>query len=312
MPRYIGSADVGEIGFGCMGLSFAYQPTSGAADNPEHVLNHAVDKGIRLLDTSDFYGPHTNEQLVGRVLRQRRDEVVISTKGGLVPDDDFMRPDGRPEHLRAACEGSLLRLGVEQIDLYQLHRVDPTVPLAETWGAMAELVDEGKVRYLGLCEVSVDQCDEAHAIHPVTTIQSELSVWERGALAAVLPWCVSHGAAFIAFSPLGRGFLTGALGAGTRFGSTDFRSRNPRFTPDAITRNQGIVDEIAAIAATHEVTAAQVALAWLLRTDEHVIPIPGTTKTRRIDENLGALAVELSPADIEALSTITPPQQPRY
>ncbi|KQW44997.1 aldo/keto reductase [Nocardioides sp. Root1257] len=311
MTRHIGTIAVGDIGLGCMGLTFGYTATSGEPDDPERVLDHALDSGVRLLDTSDFYGPHTNEELVGRVLRRRREDVVISTKGGLVPDEDFMRPNGRPEHIRAACEGSLSRLGVDHIDLYQLHRTDPEVPLAETWGAMGDLVTEGKARHLGLCEVTVDQCDEAHRIHPVSSIQSELSIWERGALDQVLPWCRQHDAAFIAFSPLGRGFLTGAMSAATRFDSTDFRSRNPRFTPEALAQNQRIVDEIARIASAHEATPAQIALAWLL-TDQDVLPIPGTTKTHRIDENLGAVTVTLSGADLTALAEIVPPEQPRY
>lgn len=311
-PRTIGGDSVGHIGLGCMGLSWAYSPTAESPDRKLSVLEHAMDAGIRLFDTADFYGPHTNEELVGKLLRARRAEAFISTKGGLVAAEDFMRSDGRPEHIRSACDGSLRRLGAEQIDLYQLHRVDPEVPLTETWGAMAELVHQGKVRNLGLCEVTAEQCAAAAAIHPVAAVQSELSIWARQALDDVIPWCRRNGAAFIAFSPLGRGFLTGTMHASTRFADDDFRSRNPRFSPAALAENQRVVDVIAKIAAQHDATPAQVALAWLLAVDDIVLPIPGTTRTARVDENVGARQLRLTEGEMDTLGAITPPAQPRY
>jgi aryl-alcohol dehydrogenase-like predicted oxidoreductase len=313
MGRSIGDSLVADIGFGCMGLSWAYAPQDGSWAEKTAVLHHALDAGVTLLDTADFYGPYINEELVGDVLRTRRDDVFVSTKGGLAASDEaFMSVNGRPEHLRTACDASLKRLGIDRIDLYQLHRVDPDVPLEESWGAMAELATAGKVRNVGLCEVSADQCRRAAAIHPVRSVQSELSIWERNALDTVLPWCRSSGAAFIAFSPLGRGFLTGTMGASTTFSNSDFRASNPRFSPEAIAQNQRVVDVIAGIARELDATAAQVALAWLLRLDPAVIPIPGTRKPERIDENMGALKITLSDDQFMRLSSVEPPSQPRY
>ncbi|PBC35363.1 aldo/keto reductase [Rhodococcus sp. ACS1] len=313
MTRKLGDREVTEIGFGCMGLSWAYTSADEHSVDQEAILHHALDTGIQLLDTSDFYGPFTNEELIGKVLRTRRDDAVISTKGGLVPSDTaFSAHDGRPEHIRNACDGSLRRLGIDHIDLYMLHRVDPDVPLEETWGAMAELVAAGKVRNIGLCEVSVEQCIAAAEIHPVAAVQSELSIWERGALDEVLPWCHSAGAAFLAFSPLGRGFLTGTFSSKTEFRNDDFRSSNPRFSKDAMSKNQRIVDVIADVARSHNATPAQISLAWLLAIDDSVIPIPGTTKRHRIDENFAALDIRLSTTDIEMLSSIPQAVQPRY
>jgi aryl-alcohol dehydrogenase-like predicted oxidoreductase len=312
--RAIGTDEILGIGLGCMGLSWAYE-NGLDADEADKIalLDHALDLGVRLLDTSDFYGPHTNEELLGHLLRRRRDEAFVSTKGGLLPAEGaFMRFDGRPERLRAACEGSLRRLGVDHVDLYQLHRVDPGVPLEDSWGAMAGLVAAGKARHIGLCEVGVDQLDAAHRIHPVAAVQSELSVWERGALDAVLPWCRDHGSTFIAFSPLGRGFLSGTITADTTFGTGDFRASLPRFTVEARTENRRIVEAVAEVAARHGATHAQVAIAWLLAVDQTIIPIPGTTKRHRLDENLGALGLHLDADDVGRLSSLTPPAQARY
>lgn len=312
VSRAIGNTTVTDIGFGCMGLSWAYSTGDSPVESKLGVLHHAVDVGVQLLDTADFYGPHVNEELVGRLLKTRRAEVFVSTKGGLVAGDDFMAPDGRPEHLRKACEGSLTRLGVDHIDLYQLHRVDPNVPVEETWGALAELAREGKVRNLGLCEVTVAQLDLAQRIHPVASVQSELSIWVRDPLDDVLPWCHRHGSAFIAFAPLGRGFLTGTIPSSTTFDHDDFRSRNPRFSAEALSLNQPVVNAIADIARAHQASPAQIALAWLLAVDSAVIPIPGTTKISRIDENVAALDIALSPDEVETLSTVPMPAQPRY
>ncbi|GAA1009868.1 aldo/keto reductase [Acrocarpospora pleiomorpha] len=312
--RVIGTDRLPGIGLGCMGLSWAYADGIDTTEADKHaLLDHALDRGIRLLDTSDFYGPHTNERLLGQVLRRRRTEAFISTKGGLVPaGDTFMGFDGRPEHLRAACDASLRRLGVDHIDLYQLHRVDPAVPLEDSWGALAELVAAGKARHIGLCEVDADQLEAAHRIHPVATVQSELSVWEKGALDAVLPWCREHGTAFIAFSPLGRGYLAGTITTGTTFTAGDFRASHPRFTVEARTENQRIVDTVTEVARRHGATPAQVAIAWLLAVDDRVIPIPGTTKRHRLDENLGALELHLDADDMTRLSSLAPPVQARY
>lgn len=313
MGRLVGTQDVGELGFGCMGLSWAYASDGAPLSDKRALLNHVLDCGVRFLDTSDFYGPQTNEELIGSVVRSRRPDAFISTKGGLLPDPDkFMRVDGRPEHIAAACDGSLHRLGIDEIDLYQLHRVDPLVPLVETWGAMAELVFAGKVRMLGLCEVTAAQCDSVAEIHPVSAVQSELSVWERGALDHLVPWCEENDAAFIAYSPLGRGFLTGTLTPGTVFDSTDFRSRNPRFSPAALRENQRIVSVVQAIAEKLGATPAQVALAWALAVSPRVIPIPGTSKRHRFDENRECTTLDLGGADLKLLMRIEPPQQERY
>jgi aryl-alcohol dehydrogenase-like predicted oxidoreductase len=312
--RSIGTDRVASIGLGCMGLSWAYQqPGAVDAADKARVIEHALDIGVRVLDTSDFYGPYANEELLGSVLRSRRADAFVSTKGGLVlAENAFMAFDGSPAHLLAACDASLRRLGVDEIDLYQLHRVDPAVPLEESWGALAELVAAGKVRHIGLCEVDVQQLETAHRIHPVASVQSELSVWERSALAEVVPWCRVHGAAFIAFSPLGRGFLSGTISASVQFDSEDFRSTNPRFTPEARHSNQHIVDAVAGVAARHGATHAQIALAWLLAVDKIVIPIPGTTKIARLDENLRARSITLHPDEIAELSSLPPPIQARY
>ncbi len=311
--RTLGTAGpaVGPIGLGCMGMSWAY----GAAERDDAqsvaVLHRALDLGVTLIDTSDVYGPFTNEVLVGQALQGRRDEAVLATKVGLVNTDGTIGPDGRPEHIRAGVDGSLQRLGTDRIDLYQLHRVDPAVPLAESWGAMAEQVAAGKVRYLGLSEVSVAQATEAHAIHPVTTVQSELSLWTQDYRADVLPWCAANGVGFLPFSPLGRGFLTGAVTAGS-FDSTDFRARNPRFTEAAMTANAAIVAAVQAVAARHGATAAQVALAWLLTLGEHVVPIPGTKKVRYLEQNTAAADLALTAEDQAELAALPAPVGARY
>jgi aryl-alcohol dehydrogenase-like predicted oxidoreductase len=279
------------------------------------VIRRAIDLGVDHFDTADVYGPFANESLLGRALADRREQVVIATKAGLVVEDKatyrFGR-NGRPEHVREACDGSLKRLSAEIIDLYYLHRVDPRVPVEETWGAMAGLVAAGKVRFLGISEASVEELDRVSRVHPVTAVQSELSLWTRDYLAGVVPWCAAHGASFVAFAPLGRGFLTGAIAADARFGPEDFRSRLPRFRPSAVSLNQRIVERVRAIAARRGATAAQVALAWVLSLGEHVLAIPGTQRRRYLEENVAAADLNLTPGELEELDALPAPVGGRY
>jgi aryl-alcohol dehydrogenase-like predicted oxidoreductase len=296
-----------------MPMSWAY----GAGDDGESisVIHRALELGVSFLDTSDVYGPFTNEELVGRAIAGRRDEVVIATKGGFVVEDRanyVLARDGRPEHIREACEGSLVRLGVDSIDLYYLHRVDPEVPVEDSYGVMAELVAEGKVRALGLSEVDVDTLERAQAIHPLAALQSELSLWTRGALADVLPWCAEHDVAFVPFAPLGRGFLTGQLPVDSTFGEGDFRRNNPRFQPEALEQNQAIVERVRAVAEQAGATPAQVAIAWVLAQGENVIPIPGTKRMRYLEENIGAADVVLSTETLAELDDLPTPAGTRY
>jgi aryl-alcohol dehydrogenase-like predicted oxidoreductase len=304
--RHIGPFAVGAVGLGCMGMSWAYGPQERDDDASIEVIRRALDLGVTLIDTADVYGPFHNEELVGRAIAGRRDELTLATKCGLVNVDGEMTRDGRPEHVRAACDASLQRLQVDTIDLYQLHRVDEKVPLAETWGAMAALVEAGKVGAIGMSEVDVAQIEEAHAIHPVTSVQSELSLWTRGPLADVVAWCAAHDAGFLPFAPLGRGFLTGTLPTTGDFDETDFRARNPRFTGDALAANQHIVDSVRRVADRLGCTAAQVAIAWLLAQGEHIVPIPGTKRVSRVEENVAADALELTPEHLAKLDGITP------
>ena len=310
--RQIGPFTVGAVGLGCMGMSWAYGPQERDDDASIEVIRRALDLGVTLIDTADVYGPFHNEELVGRAIAGRRDELTLATKCGLVNVDGEMTRDGRPEHVREACDASLQRLQVDTIDLYQLHRVDEKVPLAETWGAMAALVEAGKVRAIGMSEVDVAQIEEAHAIHPVTSVQSELSLWTRGPLADVVPWCAAHDAGFLPFAPLGRGFLTGTLPTTGDFDETDFRARNPRFTGDALAANQHIVDSVRRVADRLGCTAAQVAIAWLLAQGEHIVPIPGTKKVRYLEENAAAADVRLGPDDLAELDSLPEPVGARY
>ena len=310
--RRLGSAgEVGAVGLGCMGMSWAY----GAAERDDGasraVLQRALDLGVTLIDTADVYGPFTNEELVGSALAGRRDEAFLATKCGLVAGPDGIGRDGRPEHVRAALDASLRRLGTDRVDLWQLHRVDPEVPVAETWGAMAEQVAAGKARHLGMSEVGVAELDAAHAVHPVATVQSELSLWTRDPLAEVLPWCQANGAGFLPFSPLGRGFLTGTVTAGS-FDDTDFRAKNPRFTDEAMAGNAALVAAVAVVADRLGASAAQVALAWVLAQGEQVVPIPGTKKQHWLEQNAAAADLVLAPADLAELDALPAPVGERY
>ncbi len=315
--RRLGSTDrsVFPVGLGCMGFSWGYRDDSVDEAAAIDVIRRAIDLGVDHFDTADVYGPFANESLLGRALADRREGVVIATKAGLIVEDKatfrFGR-DGRPEHIRQACDGSLERLGVEVIDLYYLHRVDPHVPVEETWGAMAGLVAAGKVRFLGISEASVEELERVSRIHPVTAVQSELSLWTRDYLTGVVPWCAAHGASFVAFSPLGRGFLTGAIAADARFESRDFRSKLPRFRPEAVSENQRIVERVRAAAARRGATAAQVALAWVLARGEHVLAIPGTQRRRYLEENVAAADIELTPVELEELEALPAPVGGRY
>lgn len=302
---------VGAVGLGCVGMSAEYRPADIDDEQSLLVLARALELGVSMFDTADVYGPFTNERLVGRGLRGRAGEVVISTKAGLVIDAGVLRPNGNPAHLRASCEASLDRLGVDVIDLYYLHRVDPEVPLEVSWDAMADLVLAGKVRAIGLCEVTAGELAAAHAIHPVAAVQSELSLWTRGPLEEVVLWCQENGALFAAYAPLGRGYLTGTVRSAS-FQPDDIRSGNPRFTAAAVERNQAILTVIERVARRHDASLAQVAIAWVLAQGEHVVPIPGTKQVRYLEENCQAADLDLSAEDLAELNTAPPPVGDRY
>ncbi len=313
--RRIGSGgiEVGAIGLGCMGMSWAYDAAERDDARSIDTIRAAIDLGVTLIDTSDVYGPFTNEMLVGRALEGRRDEVVLATKVGLVAQDGaVMARNGTPEHLRTSCDHSLRRLRTDRIDLYQLHRVDPGVPIEESWGALAELVGAGKVRAIGLSEVSVEEATRAQSVFPVTSIQSELSLWTRHWRDDVLPWCIEHAVGFLPFAPLGRGFLTGRIDPTRSFSDDDFRAQNPRFTPDAVRANQRIVEHVAQLARAHDATPAQVALAWLLAQGDQVVPIPGTKRISYLQENAAAADLVLTAAELADLEALPVAVGERY
>jgi len=293
--------EVSALGLGCMGMSFGYGP---AKDTREMValLRSAVERGTTFFDTAEAYGPFTNEELVGEALAPFRDQVVIATKFGFT----FGEPrglDSRPAHIKEVAEASLKRLKVETIDLLYQHRVDPNVPIEDVAGAVRELIQEGKVRHFGLSEAGAQTIRRAHAVQPVTALQSEYSLWTRGPEAEILPTLEELGIGFVPFSPLGKGFLTGQITEQTTFDSSDFRNIVPRFTPEARKANQVLVDLLRTIGQRKGATPAQIALAWLLAQKPWIVPIPGTTKATRLEENIGAVSVELTPDDLREIET---------
>jgi len=297
-----------------MPMNWAYVGADQDEDGSIRTIHRALELGMTLLDTADVYGPFTNEALVGRAIAGRRDDAVIATKAGLMVGPNGWYPlvnSGRPSHLRGAIDGSLRRLGVNEIDLWYLHRVDPGVPLEESWGAMAEQVAAGKARALGVSEVTVGELERAHAIHRVAAVQSELSLWFTDRLEDVVPWCAAHRAAFVPYAPLGRGFLTGEL-AIAQTDPRDFRSRLPRFADGAIDDNLAIVERVRAVAERLGATPGQVALAWTLAQGEHVIPIPGTRRVRHLEENAAAADLHLSADDLTELADLPAATGQRY
>ena len=297
--------EVSAIGFGCMGLSFSYGP---ATDRPEAVrlIRAAVERGVTFFDTAEAYGPWVNEEVVGEALAPFRDRVVIATKFGFRFGPNGERLDGldsRPGHIREVAEASLRRLGAQTIDLFYQHRVDPDVPIEDVAGAVKELIHEGKVKHFGLSEAGAQTIRRAHAVHTVTALQSEYSLWWREPETEILPVLAELGIGLVPFSPLGRGFLTGKIDESTRFDAKDFRSALPRFAPEARKANQTLVDLLQRIAAQKQATPAQIALAWLLAQKPWIVPIPGTTKLHRLEENLGAAAIELTPDDLREIET---------
>ena len=295
---------VSAIGLGCMGMSDFYGP-SAEADNLA-VLNHALDRGVDFLDTADMYGVGENERLLAKVLRTRRDEVVLATKFGNVraPAGAFVRIDGSPAYVATACDESLQRLGVDHIDLYYQHRVDRSVPIEDTVGAMARLVDAGKVRHLGLSEASADTLRRAAAVHPIAALQSEYSLWTRDVEDAVLPACRDLGIGFVAYSPLGRGFLTGAIGSTDTLAPDDWRRENPRFQTGNAEQNRALVEAVTTLATARGCTTAQLALAWLLHQGPDIVPIPGTRRIARLDENADAALLRLDDAELQRIEAV--------
>ncbi len=296
---------VSTVGLGCMGMSFAY---AGADDDRSRAtIDRALERGVTFLDTADIYGPETNERLVGAAIRHRRDQVVLATKfGARSLEVEGRAPDGRPEYVARACDASLARLGIDVIDLYYQHRVDPQVPIEETVGAMAALVQAGKVRHLGLSEASAATIRRAHAVHPITAVQTEYSLWTRDLEAEILPALDELGIGLVAYSPLGRGFLTGAIRTPDDLAEDDWRRTNPRFQGENFTRNLQLVDRVRDLAGQKGVTASQLALAWVLAQGDRVVPIPGTTRPERIDENAAAVDVALTPEELRTLDELAP------
>ncbi|MER6998899.1 aldo/keto reductase [Streptomyces sp. NPDC000410] len=321
--RTIGAAalEVGAIGLGCMPMSWAYTSSQQRGDRSLRTVHAALDAGVNLLDTADMYGPFTNELLLGRALKERRADAFVSTKVGLLVGDQHIVANGRPGYVRRACDASLRRLGTDVIDLYQLHRADPEVPVEETWGAMAELVSAGKVRALGLCAVgarasrrpgaglhegTIRQLERVQQVFPVSAVEAELSVWSPEALEGLLPWCEARGVGFLAAMPLGNGFLTGTMTPGEGFEPDDPRARHPRFTAEMMAANQPLVAGLRRVAERHgpATTPAQVSLAWVRAQGRHVVPIPGTKRERWAVENAAAAGLDLTPRDLSEIASL--------
>ncbi len=311
--------EVSALGLGCMGMSFSYGPPKDKQEMTA-LLRTAVDRGIMFFDTAEVYGPFTNEELVGEALAPFRSQVLIATKFGFDLSGPDKRPgaaglNSQPAHIKQAVEGSLKRLGVETIDLLYQHRVDPNVPIEDVAGAVKELIQAGKVKHFGLSEAGVRTIRRAHAVQPLTALQSEYSLWWRKPEAEIIPTLEELGIGFVPYSPLGKGFLTGKIDENAKFDSTDFRSTLPRFTPEALKANQALIELLGQIGQRKKATPAQIALAWLLAQKPWMVPIPGTTKLHRLDENIGAVAVELTPDDlreIDGAASKIPVQGARY
>jgi aryl-alcohol dehydrogenase-like predicted oxidoreductase len=295
---------VSAIGLGCMGMSDFYGPSEETTNLA--VLNHAIDIGVNFLDTADMYGVGENERLLAKVLKTRRDEVVLATKFGNVraPNGDFLGVNGSPEYVAAACDASLQRLGVDHIDLYYQHRVDRNVPIEETIGAMQRLVEAGKVRHLGMSEASAETLRRAAAVHPIAALQSEYSLWTRDVEAEILPACRELGIGFVPYSPLGRGFLTGAIQNSGELAASDWRRTNPRFQEGNVEQNRALVEAVTDLAQARGCTPAQLALAWLLAQGADIVPIPGTRRISRLDENAGAARIQLSDAELQRIEAV--------
>jgi aryl-alcohol dehydrogenase-like predicted oxidoreductase len=318
--RTLGTSELGvsAIGLGCMGMSFSYGPPKDRQAMVK-LIRTAVERGVTFFDTAEVYGPFTNEELVGEALAPFRGEVVIATKFGFELDPNggpqWVGLNSRPEHIKEVAEASLRRLGVDSIDLFYQHRVDPNMPIEDVAGSVKELINEGKVKHFGLSEAAVETIRRAHAVQPVTAVQSEYSLWTRDPEAELLPTLEDLGIGFVPYSPLGRGFLTGKMDERTTFDGSDFRSNLPRFKPEALKANQALIELIGAVAKRKGATPAQIALAWLLAQKPWIAPIPGTTKVERLEENIGAAAVELTAddlAEIERAAAEIPVQGDRY
>jgi aryl-alcohol dehydrogenase-like predicted oxidoreductase len=313
--KFLGSLEVSAVGLGCMPMSWGYDVKSADKAESRATLHRAIELGVTLLDTADVYGPFTNEELLGECISADglREQVVLATKVGLLPESSTgYGKDGSPEHIRKSCNASLTRLQTDYIDIYQLHRVDPSTPIEVTVEAMAQLVAAGKVKHIGLSEVTVDELKRAQAVHPIASVQSELSIWtSENSDNGVLDYCNSNGIGFLAFSPLGRGFLTGKLDSST-IDESDFRSANPRFTPEALAANQQIVDGIQVVAARHGVSAAQISLAWVMAQGPNVVPIPGTKRRKWLEDNCASVNVVLTQQDLTDLGNLPKSVAPRY